>query len=454
MRCGGHQDQTAVLQAHGQRGRFVLERLRQRLRELARLLLDQADQQRQQVHPRAVDVDAEPEVEPAATLGGLDVDVPVADGGDVEAEIGVDLDAPSVRAQVRQALAHEAQPGAVVDLLEAEAREVVQVQALPEAEPLQHLDGRALGAHVALALQQHAVLDALQVLRAVARVHHDAAVVEPQHRRVGPLRFASHRPVARAVLLGQVDAVQEQARRRWLGLHGAAFRAFGQRQAQLLDAGLEGLLQRVGRRHRHRRRHRQQARLLIAEPGLQRTAVAGLGVQVPGRCHRQQQQARAVRLQLHVQLSVLPQPPEQLRGQRAGVVQHAGIRTLVIGTTAADDRVHHVGAGVLVEPCLPVAIAIAGATSLVAALHQGQNALILPRHEARGGLPEDVELLRLTPAALHQAAHLDGAEQGRADPVTGMSIDQIQQVVARLGRRGGGVGKSLDATQPAPQFHR
>ncbi|MNI47041.1 hypothetical protein D3C73_1015370 [compost metagenome] len=75
----------------------------------------QVQQDRQQAQPLAIDDDAQFKIKPVAFRGLFDGRVPVVHGGQVEAEIFVDLQLPALSPKFWQLIERERQPGAVVD---------------------------------------------------------------------------------------------------------------------------------------------------------------------------------------------------------------------------------------------------------------------------------------------------------------------------------------------------
>ncbi|MNF47662.1 hypothetical protein D3C84_288690 [compost metagenome] len=79
---------------------------------------DGMQEDRQQADLLAVHLDAHLQVEPVALRRFLDAHLPLAEGGEVELEVGMQADLPAALAQLRQLFADEVQPGGVIGQLE------------------------------------------------------------------------------------------------------------------------------------------------------------------------------------------------------------------------------------------------------------------------------------------------------------------------------------------------
>ncbi|MNM91075.1 hypothetical protein D3C81_1033630 [compost metagenome] len=206
-------DAVAARQRHQQL--LVVATLGQRLAgEQPGRVADGMQEDRQQADLFAVHLDAHLQVEPVAFLRLLDAHLPLAERRQVELEVRLQADLPTLLAQLRQLLTDEVQPGRIVGQFEGFAgafrQGLAAAQGNAEAVPGQLPAQGGLGLELADDAQLAAGIEADQpfLLRHPAKGDL-ALVVEGQCRAV--LGLLDHPPLARVVVHAHV-AAEDQPR--------------------------------------------------------------------------------------------------------------------------------------------------------------------------------------------------------------------------------------------------
>ena len=434
-----HQDQPPVGQTQLQ-ARLRVHRGERPCGEVHLIAPDELHQQREQVDALPVDLHTQSQIEPVAALALGDVHLPIADLGDPKVEALADLDPPALRREIGQCILHEVEPGLGVGALEPEAIGIRGLSGATKARCLEHADRRPFGFGLTLHLDEHPLLDAAQHRGTVARIHRGAAIFEVECRVMCPLGRTLDAPVATHAACRQIDATQAQTGNRHLRGAATSLGALGEVNRAPLEALPRRLLQRIHRLGRDHRGRSQDAGLPIIETGLERTAVAGVRIQIPGRRHRQQQKPRTVGLEDHAQPGIVSETPLQPPRERTRVAQDRAIDRAQMTAPGARDRGHDVRTGQGIQ------IGDARVATAPRDREQAHDALIFRTNEACLGVTEDIEILSFTIAAGEQLARLRRTHTRAPDPEVLLRVDEIEDPMGFFGRN---ARRTLDLIEPA-----
>ena len=428
-RANAQAAQGLVLQDH----RLVVVDVVQASGKPARIVREQAGEQRRQRQCLAVDLDARRQAEPAV-LVLVDVEHQVVDIDGVVAEVGREGDLPAFRAQRRHGLGHEVGPGRLARQPEriggqaAEARLHRTRRDAGEAGRGEALRGGALGLLVAGQARAAAVGQGVEEA-GVAGIHGDRAVAESDQGEVE--------------LVGAVGCVLAKAR----VVGGARFQAqHRHRRAAELDRWLaaqrgrgeggghlgQGLGDQLGFGLGERRQPEQALHQLCGHLQRERATLGPGGVDVPG----WQQRQHAVGGRFHPQRrgaqAVGGDRPVGGAGARLAQAQHRAGETAEMRAAAGEQPAHQF---VAVAPLERQAVARVDVAARAVRPQQAQQVEVGVVDEGGRRLQRALDVapaLVLADLAVLVEAHLVAADAEVAAVQAG--LDDIAQRVADRGR--------------------